>query len=68
VIALLKILCEQQYMPLHTKSCCAEGNLVPEAADEQGSFSWTKQWYPVAIVEDLTVSRYMQESISWALR
>lgn len=30
---------------------------TPEAADEQGSFSWTKQWYPVAIVEDLEVSK-----------
>ena len=57
VIKLLKILCEHQCMPLHTKSCSAEGNLVQEPADVLGSFSWTKQWYPVAIVEDLDESK-----------
>ncbi|DBA85848.1 TPA: hypothetical protein ACH3X1_005396 [Trebouxia sp. C0004] len=54
VIALLKIrrVCEKQYMPLHTKSCSTEGNLVPEAVDEQDN-----AWYPMAVVEDLDESK-----------
>ena len=38
-------------------TCYADMHNIPEAADEQSSFSWTKQWYPVAIVEDLEVSK-----------
>lgn len=49
--------CEHQYMPLHPNSSSAESDLVPEPADELGSFSWTKQWYPVARVEDLDESK-----------
>ncbi|KAL0039345.1 hypothetical protein WJX79_003955 [Trebouxia sp. C0005] len=44
-------------MPLHPNSSSAESDLVPEPADELGSFSWTKQWYPVARVEDLDESK-----------
>ncbi|KAL0017896.1 hypothetical protein WJX77_004199 [Trebouxia sp. C0004] len=39
-------------MPLHTKSCSTEGNLVPEAVDEQDN-----AWYPMAVVEDLDESK-----------
>lgn len=31
--------------------------MMPEIAKDQASFSWTKQWYPVAIVEDLEASK-----------